>query len=125
MAATFNGIGTSFCFARGSGVRGGDALECFVILFMPIFPIKAVHLYGETTQIFGSNFRAIPLRWSPSLVVRVFLLHWMLFPLLIGSGMALLCTVRWVGEGSLDEFAPFLVVGWATTLTCGLGYFAL
>ena len=31
MAFTFNGVGTSFCYARGLG-ETGDAIECFVFL---------------------------------------------------------------------------------------------
>jgi hypothetical protein len=92
---------------------------------MPIVPFTTVHLYGETSKFSGSNFRVIPLRWSNTLVLRVYLLYWMAFPFAIGTLTALFCTIRWLAEGSLDGFAPFMAAGWAITLTCGLGYFSL
>jgi hypothetical protein len=125
MAATINGIGTSFCFARGSGGRGGDALECFVVMFLPVVPFKAVHLYGETSGVPGRQYRAVPIRWSASLVLRVYLLYWMAFPLVAGVAMAFLFTYGLVRNGSLDGIAPFFITGWAVTLTCGIGYFLL
>src|SRR5262245_58653188 len=125
MPATIHGIGTSYCFARGSGMRGGDALECFVVVFMPIVPFKAVHLYGETANFLGSSFRAIPIRLSITLLLRVYLLYWMAFPLVIGVAMAVICTIELLTKGSLDHYAPFFVAGWAITVTCALVYLIL
>jgi hypothetical protein len=72
-AVTINGIGTSYCFARGSAGTGGDALMCFVILYMPIVPLAAVHLFHEAvksspllsavTGFSTRTFRTIPMRW--------------------------------------------------------------
>jgi hypothetical protein len=92
-AFTMNGIGTSYCFARGSGGPGGDALVCFVIGFMPILPYAAVHLYHEAAGFFSTSYRSVPLRWSRELVLRVYCLYWLAIPFLAGSLTALFATL--------------------------------
>jgi hypothetical protein len=125
MAFSVNGVGTSMCFARGSGIRGGDALECFVILFMPIVPLRPVHLFGESSEMMGSNYQAVPIRWSFSLVLRVFLLYWMAFPLLGGLILTLVTTMKLLHGEESDRWTPYAVGGWIVTLVCGLGYLLL
>jgi hypothetical protein len=73
-AFTFNGIGTSYCGAEFFGSDGGDAVLCFVIFFMPIFPLGAFHLFHRTSAFLGSKFQTVPLRMSGKLVLRVYLL---------------------------------------------------
>jgi hypothetical protein len=125
MPFTFNGIGTSYCFARGFGDPGDDALECFVIWFMPIIPLKAVHLYGATAAPFGRQYRVVPIRWSLSLVLRVYLRYWMVLPMAAGVAAAFVLTLGWAVTGTLEGFVALFIAGWAVALTCGLGYFVL
>ena len=75
-AITINGIGVSYCFARGAGDVGGDALQCFVVMFMPLAAMKAVHLLNETHGFGTRGYRSIPLKWSNNLVWRVYCLYW-------------------------------------------------
>jgi hypothetical protein len=125
MAFTFNGIGTSFCFARGSGDTGGDALECFVFAYMPIVPLRAVHLYGESGGFVGSKFQSVPLKSSGSLILRVYLKYWMLTPLVIGAILAGLNTWRLCRDGTTSGNDGPLAIGWAMTIFCLFLYFIL
>jgi hypothetical protein len=84
MPFTINGVGTSVCDSRGHVNWGGgndhDALECLVILFVPVMPIKAVHTFDWN----GNQYRQIPIRWSGALVAYAFLRRWLLVSIVIG-----------------------------------------
>src|SRR4051812_16116163 len=80
MPYTINGVGTSVCDGGGY-VKWGreadcDAVECFVIFFMPIFPYKAVHTFHWN----GINYRQHPINWSFVLVLRAFAYRWLMAP---------------------------------------------
>ncbi len=81
MPYTVNGIGTHVVqgvgLVRWDGEEDGDALECIVVFFMPVFPYKAIHTFGWS----GDNYRAFPIRWSPALVVRAFARRWLWVPM--------------------------------------------
>src|SRR5262245_42463778 len=73
MPFTMNGIGTSVCGSRGDvGWGSHDAMECFVVFFMPIIPYKAMHTFDWQ----GEQYRAIPIRWSWGLTLRTFAKPW-------------------------------------------------
>lgn len=89
MPLTINGCGTSVCPSRGS-VRWGkrscfvrtdhDAVECFVLFWLPVIPYRAVHTFDWN----GVNYRQIPLKSSASIVIRAFLNRWLAAPISIG-----------------------------------------
>lgn len=73
MPFTMNGVGTSVSGSRGDiGWGSHDAMECFVIFFMPIFPYKAMHTFDWN----GEQYRAIPIRWSWDLTLRTYAKPW-------------------------------------------------
>jgi hypothetical protein len=73
MPFSMNGVGTSVSGSRGDiGWGSHDAMECFVIFFMPIFPYKAMHTFDWN----GDQYRAIPIRWSWDLVLRTYVKPW-------------------------------------------------
>jgi hypothetical protein len=84
MPFSINGIGTSLCPGRGAVSWGGekdcDAMECFVILFLPILPMKCVHAFNRE----GNQYDQIDIRFDGELFCRVFLERWLLAPLVIG-----------------------------------------
>jgi len=72
MAYSVNGIGSDLLPARGlidwedgSG-RQYDAVEAFTILFLPLFPRRAVHVSVDN----GVSYSAIPLQLTRSLVME-------------------------------------------------------
>jgi hypothetical protein len=77
MPATVNGIGTSVCPARGitpwhkenSLVADCDAVECFVFFYLPLIPLKAVHIFNRS----GNTYHQIPIKMSFGLVAQAFL----------------------------------------------------
>jgi hypothetical protein len=82
---TVNGIGTSICGSRGDvGWGSFDAVECFVILFIPLLPIAAIHTFDWN----GTAYRSVSIRMSGGLVGRVFLQSWR-WPLLIAGFLCL------------------------------------
>lgn len=73
MPQTINGIGTSVCQAGADvGWNSYDAVECFVVCFMPVIPYSAVHTFDWN----GTQYRRIPIRWSAGLVARTYLRCW-------------------------------------------------
>jgi hypothetical protein len=73
MACTVNGIGTSVCGDRGDvGFGSFDAIECFVVAFLPVLPLAPVHTFDWN----GLQFRAVGLRWSWVLAARAFVNRW-------------------------------------------------
>jgi hypothetical protein len=82
MPYTVNGIGTSVCRARGdilwdptrlpapmNSTHDGDAVECFVLLYLPLIPLRAVHTFDWN----GNQYRSIPIRFGLGLFARAFL----------------------------------------------------
>jgi hypothetical protein len=125
MPGTVNGIGTSVCFGRGSvkwnGLGTGDAMECFVVLFMPVIPYKAMHVFNWT----GTNYNAIPIRWSGSLLFRTFALYWMAIPLVVGLVAAVVGGINGFSHGFSPGYLTALLGGLGAVLACVLGYWAL
>src|SRR5579864_2432661 len=99
MARSINGIGTSICGGRGYikwnwekpkgffsrlskifSEKDCDCVECFIVFFMPLIPLKPMHTYNWKNGV--CSF--IPIRWSNSLVARVFLKRWIwiLYPVI-------------------------------------------
>src|SRR5262245_10839853 len=96
MPASINGIGTSFCgYAApirwekagmmGGGTEDHDAMECFVVAFLPLIPMKAVHTFNWS----GSQCRMIPLKRSGALLAAAMLRPW-LMGIFIVSAFAIL-----------------------------------
>jgi hypothetical protein len=78
---TVNGFGTAVCGSRGDvGWGSCDAMECFVALYLPLIPYKAIHTFDWN----GQRYRAIPIRWSLELVVRTFVGRWAFVLVVIG-----------------------------------------
>jgi hypothetical protein len=87
---TLNGIGTMVCRASGFAHWGGppdcDAVECFVVLYLPVIPYKALHTFEWN----GEQYRFVPIEFSAALMVRGMLRHWLWAPIIIG---VVLCIV--------------------------------
>ena len=85
MPITFNGLGTAVCPARGfvswatdkSRQADCDAVECFVVLFLPVVPFEPIHAFGWNRN----QYQKVPLRWSIDIVVCAFLRRWLWVPL--------------------------------------------
>jgi hypothetical protein len=111
-----NGIGTSVCQSRGKVSWGGpadyDALECFVVLFLPIIPYKAIHTFGWN----GDHYRAVPIRWSGELFVRTFVGYWLFVPCIVGVILGLVAFAERAGGMTMLPIAVALVavpaLGW-------------
>src|SRR5258708_7429721 len=104
MPQTVNGVGTAVCKAGGD-VWGDsyDAMECFVIFFIPIIPYAAYHTFGWN----GSQYRRVPIRATGELVARTYLRAWR-WVLLLAAGVVVLLSIR--GGPLASPFAAVVAV---------------
>ncbi len=93
MPHSVNGIGTGFCGYAGAvrWERAGllsqtptadhDAIECVIVLFLPIFPLRAYHTFNWE----GTTCRTLPIRSTRRLLQRAMLRPWGLGLLILGG----------------------------------------
>lgn len=87
MPFTMNGVGTSVCSSRGDiGWGSSDAMECFVVFFLPIVPYRAMHTFDWN----GEQYRHIPIQWSLDLAVRTFVKPWSWAAIIAGVVLAVI-----------------------------------
>lgn len=114
MPFTVNGIGTSICAARGdvawSGQADCDSVECLVVLYVPVLPYRTVHSFGWD----GTQYRAIPIRWSLGLIARAFLRRWSLVAMVAAGIFGYIAYDLWQEPGGGPGLAP-------AALAIGLG----
>ncbi len=85
MPHTINGVGTHLVPASRKRTVNGlvqfDAVECFVILFLPIVPYKVVHVlaFHET------QYQAVQLRFSRRIIAKAFFGSWGMILTLLGG----------------------------------------
>jgi hypothetical protein len=128
MPFTFNGIGTAL---RGysspiSWTRPGrlglgqkadhDAMECFVLLYVPLIPLRAVHTFAWT----GNRYRVLPLRGAGRLLLNVYG-RLLAMALAVGGlwGLLLAVTASISGERPLQQALPRVGVA---VLICAMGF---
>jgi hypothetical protein len=72
-----NGIGTWPCKA-GYDVGWGadDAVVCFTFFYVPLLPLRPVHIWGEKEAWLTTRAAIIPIRWSGTLVAQVLIRGW-------------------------------------------------
>jgi hypothetical protein len=83
MPVEFQGFGTSFCSAAGDVYWGAeadrDAVECFVVFNIPLFPLRAVHIFDDkvelgiasiVTGLFGRSMKHVPIEYRRDLFLR-------------------------------------------------------
>jgi hypothetical protein len=123
---TINGIGTSICPARGfvrwGGASDHDAVECFVFVYIPLIPYKAVHTFDWN----GMHYRQVPIRWSWSLVARAFFRRWLF---LAGVFAAMIAGFGWMefsepAAGRATAMPYFVAAGILVALW-GIGFWVL
>jgi len=116
MPLTVNGIGTAICSGRAFVKWGGpadcDGMECLVVLFLPILPYKAVHTFGWE----GTNYRAIPIRWSWGLVAATYARRWLWLP----PVAAMIAGFIAIGEARRSGPGPAVVIGAAALVVFAL-----
>lgn len=87
---------------RGTVREDYDGVECLFAFLVPLVPLRPVHVWDwgldETTGTGLSavrtavySYRAVPIRWSPDLVLRTLLRYWLWPPLVVGLLFALSC----------------------------------
>jgi len=82
MPYMINGVGTTVYKGRGDvGWGSFDSVEWFVLLYVPLIPIRPIHTFGWS----GKTYRLIPIRWSAALVVRSFLRVWRWWFIVVGG----------------------------------------
>src|ERR1043166_7045250 len=114
MPFTFNGIGTALSgysapirWSKPSMLGGQradhDAMECFVVFFLPLIPLRTVHTFGWS----GNKYRVLPLRRSGRMLLHTYLRPLAL--LLAGVGIVMLGITLFVsiGEG-LGKGTPIM-----------------
>ncbi len=128
MPLSINGIGTGVCPARGSirwpGLKSPDcdAMECFVLLHMPVIPYKPIHTYDWK----GNKYRAIPIRASRSLVLRAMSRSWLGILPLIVAVVPFLCLLVFIfapPAADRSGLAVSMVLMLLVTLGISLGTF--
>src|SRR5436305_11269508 len=112
MPRMVNGTGTWFCTAHyDTGWGWDDAVECTMFAYMPVWPIRVLHVQITPGGSFApENYREIPLRWSDQLVRHVFLRCW-----LAGCiGLGILCTFLLVAHAvSPPQGKAYVAREWA------------
>jgi hypothetical protein len=94
MAFTFNGCGTTVYHGRGKvGWGSFDAVEWFVLFYVPFAPLRPIHTFGWKNSWGGQKFQCIPIRWSAVLVLRSFLRPWKWLLIIAGCVALLLGTL--------------------------------
>jgi hypothetical protein len=128
MPFTFNGIGTALrgysspIYWTKPGWMGlgqkadHDAMECFVLLYVPLIPLRAVHTFSWT----GNRYRVLPLRGAGRLVLNVYgrLLG---MALAVGGLWGLLLAVAGSSSGGRPGSQLAVEIGIALVVS-GLGY---
>ena len=120
MPFTINGIGTSICPARGDvqwdGQADCDSVECLVVLYLPVLPYRVVHTFGRN----GSQYRAVPIRWSLGTIARAFFRRWM-WVLVVGAAIAgFIAYDTWdAPDGGRGQIPAALAVGLAVMAPLG------
>jgi hypothetical protein len=103
------------------GTPDRDALECLVFLYLPLIPYKTVHAFNWQ----GTQYRAIPIRWSWGLVARGMLRRWLWASCILG----IICGAIAVTEGRGAAMPGFsvgmLVLGVIGVGVSALGWWAL
>ncbi|MEW4487954.1 hypothetical protein AB1L42_07705 [Thalassoglobus sp. JC818] len=103
MPTTVHGFGTAICDARGhlswqdstSGkTTDFDAVECFCIAYLPVLPLKAIHVFRKSSPGQSFNYLQLPIQWSADLVISAFLRRWAVIPALCGTGAFLFLTME-------------------------------
>lgn len=128
MPASFNGIGTAYSGFRApifwTAPRFGlfrsesrpdhDAIEAFVVLFIPVVPLRAFHTFEWS----GEHCRVVPIRMTRALIARAYLRTALLVPAGISFTAAIVAiiasfatlspvVIAWTG-GFIAAFAVFL-----------------
>ncbi len=116
MPYTVNGIGTHVCGGRGDvGYGGYDAMEWIVVFFMPVIPIKAMHVFDWQ----GDNFRMVPIKWSFDLVFRTFFTTWNWGLLIVGVVVNIIAVVTLFDSRPKEATSLILfAVGGVALLLC-------
>jgi hypothetical protein len=92
--------------------------------FLPVFVFEPLHVWDwhmQSTELDWTKrtslyvYRAIPLRWSPGLLARTFLLRWIWLPLLTG----LLFSIS-AAHGLIAKMAGFWLFGLCAIVVAGL-----
>jgi len=89
MPYTVNGIGTGL--VRASRKRTVeeytqfDAVEAFVLLYIPLVPYKVIHILSIWPGSEGEQYQSMPLQFAPKIVAKAFLNGW-------GNVLLWLCT---------------------------------
>lgn len=90
MPFTVNGIGTATVpgvgFVRWGSEDDCDAVECFVVVYLPLIPLKPTHTFDWS----GNQYRFIPIQWSFKLVAKAFAWRWLTAFVWLGSILAVI-----------------------------------
>jgi hypothetical protein len=117
-----NGIGTTILPGRGY-IRWGQAYACdavqwFVIFLIPVIPYKTVHAFNWV----GTQYLAVPIRWSLGLVVRSAVRSWLEVFGLAAVLFAILAGIFWFKDGLTIPSVIFTVLTVVLGLTSWLGF---
>lgn len=86
-----NGIGHWFCRAGfDAGWGWDDAVECIVFLYLPVWPLRAVHVRDVSEE----TYEALPIHMSKPLIRQVFLRRWSVGAAVVGAMVLLLFVVK-------------------------------
>jgi hypothetical protein len=58
------------------GWGADDAVVCFTLFFVPLIPLRSVHIWGEKEAWVTTRASIIPIRWSGTLVAQVLIRGW-------------------------------------------------
>src|SRR5688572_26424398 len=78
------------------GEQSYDAALCFCILWMPILPVRTVHVHGYRPNDM-SQFQVpnLPLRWSSRIVAKAVLRQWSLGIIVAGGIASIFAASAW------------------------------
>lgn len=116
MTYTINGIGTSFVGASKLHEGTYDAVEAFVIFFIPIVPYKTLHIVGSTSNFMSTSYHTVPLRFSPRIAMKAVMRVWSI--LLIVAGVIFVGFAALLAANGLAEMVEKQSAGMLLAACC-------
>lgn len=124
MPFSINSFGSGFFRAskkrKIEGHTQYDAIEAMMGLFLPVLPIKVIHIADVTAPRMVSLYHCLPLKFAPRIVLKAFLRRWGSVLIWIGLPLAVLLTSAQLRKGAVPPGAFFLTCSYGILLVAVL-----
>lgn len=116
MTYTINGIGTSFVAASKVHEGTYDAVEAFVIFFLPIVPYKTLHIVGSSSNFMSTSYNVVQMRYSGRIALKAIMRLWSIVAIM--AGVIFLIFAGMLAAGGIKQMIDNQNVGAALAGCC-------